>query len=139
MSDYEQLGGETGLRAIIDDFVHRVFDDVMIGFLFKGKSLSRLREMEFLLASQQLGGPHRYSGRDIADVHAPLPIMGGHFKRRRKILADTLRDHGAQEAVITRWIAHVDALEDAILGAGVDGDHCDHAAQSARLPTTESG
>ena len=83
MTDYDRIGGEAGLRAIIADFVDRVFDDVMIGFIFTGKSPERLREMEFQLASEQLGGPHVYRGRDIAAVHAPLPIMGGHFLRRR--------------------------------------------------------
>jgi len=132
MSDYERIGGEAGLRRIIDAFVGRVFDDVMIGFIFKGKSQSRLREMEFQLASQQLGGPHTYTGRDIAEVHAPLPIMGGHFLRRRKILLDTLQEQEIPADIVARWLAHVDELRDAILGAGVASEHCDHAAQAAR-------
>jgi hemoglobin len=138
MTDYDRIGGEAGLRAIIADFVDRVFDDVMIGFIFTGKSPERLREMEFQLASEQLGGPHVYRGRDIAAVHAPLPIMGGHFLRRRKILLDTLQEHDLAEDVMTRWLAHVDALRDAVLGTGVDVEHCDHAAQADRRSPEEN-
>lgn len=137
MSDYERIGGEAVLRAIIDTFVERVFDDVMIGFIFKGKSRTRLCEMEFQLASEQLGGPHTYGGRDITQVHAPLPIMGGHFMRRRKILLDTLQEHGIPEDVIGRWLEHVDDLRDAVLGVGVQAEHCDHVAQAERHPGAE--
>ena len=34
MSHFDEIGGEPVLRAIIDDFVERVFGDTMIGFLF---------------------------------------------------------------------------------------------------------
>ncbi len=132
MSDYRRIGGEGPLRTIIDDFVDRVFDDVMIGFMFKGRSRERLREMEYQHAGAHLGGPQRYRGRDIAAVHAPLPIMGGHFLRRRKILQDTLEAHAVPADVATRWLAEVDRLRDAVLGVGVDVEHCDHAAQAVR-------
>ena len=138
MSDHDLIGGEVALQSIIDDFVGRVFDDVMIGFIFKGKSPERLREMEFQLASEQLGGPHVYQGRDIAAVHAPLPIMGGHFLRRRQILLNTLRQHGVVVDVIDRWLAHVDQLRDAVLGADVEATHCDHAAQADRFEPKEN-
>ena len=132
MTDYEAIGGEQTLRAIIEDFVGRVFDDVMIGFIFLGKNRARITEMEFLLASQQLGGPHAYTGRDIAEVHRRLPIMGGHFDRRRQILVNTLGDHRVPDPVVARWLAHVDDLRAQVLGTGVPDGHCDHALQAAR-------
>lgn len=131
-SDYERVGGETGLREIIADFVARLFDDVMIGFMFTGRSRERLAEMEFQLAAQQLGGPWSYSGRAIGAVHAPLPIMGGHFARRRKILENTLTAHGVDPDITGRWLAHVDSLRDVVLGHGVDAAHCDHDTQALR-------
>lgn len=136
-SDFERVGGEAGLRALVDDFVGRMFDDVMIGFLFAGRSRDRLREYEFRLAAEQLGGPWRYDGRGIGEVHRALPILGGHFARRRRILENTLRDRAVPDDVATRWLAHVDALRDAVLGAGITSDDCDHAAQAARLHDDE--
>ncbi|MEE2779842.1 MAG: group 1 truncated hemoglobin [Myxococcota bacterium] len=132
MNDFERLGGEEALRAIIDDFVESVFDDVMIGFIFMGKDKARIAKMEFLLASQQLGGPHVYTGRPIGRVHRPLPIMGGHFDRRRMILQNTLRDHQAPEDVVARWLEHVDDLRPQVLGQGVAPGHCDHDIQAQR-------
>lgn len=132
-TDWELAGGETVLRPLIEDFVDRMFDDVMIGFLFDGRSRTRIAEMELRLVSEQMGGPYAYTGRDLGKAHRKHPIMGGHFARRRKILDDTAREHGLPDAVRERWLAHVDALRDRILGQDVDDRHCDHAEQAARL------
>lgn len=133
-SDYERVGGEAGLRRIIEDFTARVFGDVMIGFLFEGKPRKRITEMEFRFAAEHLGGPVTYNGRTMAEAHRRSPIMGGHFQRRRKILLDTLRDHGVPDDVVARWIAHVDDNRAAVLGQGVDATGCDHDAQAERRP-----
>ena len=135
-TDFERVGGEAGLRAVIEDFVGRVFDDVMIGFLFQGKPRRRITEMEFQHAAEHLGGPWTYGGRDIGAVHRPLAILGGHFLRRRKILENTLRDHGVDPDVTARWLATVDALAPAVLGDGVPTADCDHDAQARRLGPT---
>jgi hemoglobin len=138
MSAYERIGGHPKLRAVIDDSVTRVVDDVMNGFISKGKSGARLREMAYRSAAERSGGRVTYKGRDIAAVHAPLPIMGGHFMRRPRLLLGTLGTHDVTEDVVTRWIEHVDALKSAILGTGMSSAHCDHAAQSERHTDKEA-
>ena len=117
---------------MIDLFVDRVFADVMIGFIFAGKNRERIREMEYQLAAEQLGGPVTYTGRSIQAVHARLPIMGGHFDRRRQILLNTLRDCEVPEEVQQVWIEHVDALRGDVLGVGSAPHHCDHDLQADR-------
>ena len=139
MSHFEALGGEAALRRVIDLFVERVFSDVMIGFIFAGKSRDRLREMEYQLAAEQLGGPVSYSGRSIRLVHASLPIMGGHFDRRRQILINTLRDCEVPDAIQRVWIEHVDALRGDVLGEDASPHHCDHALQAERGPDEPQG
>lgn len=131
-SDFDRVGGEAGLRRIIEDFTARVFDDVMIGFLFEGKPKRRITEMEYRFAAAHLGGPSAYPGRSMAEAHRSSPILGGHFQRRRKILLDTLGDHAVPEDIVERWLAEVDSHREAVLGRGVDAAGCDHEAQAAR-------
>lgn len=109
-SAFERLGGETGLRAIVDEFVDRMFDDVMIGFFFRRASRERIKEMEYQHAAEHLGGPVRYSGRPLTEAHAAHRIMGGHFARRSKILSDVLVKHGAPDDVRAQWLAHFESL-----------------------------
>src|SRR5690606_20124106 len=108
-SDFERVGGEAGLRAIIDEFVDRAFDGIMIGFFFRRSSRERIKEMEYQHAAEHLGGPVQYGGRPIPEAHAAHRIMGGHFARRSKILSDVLVKHGAPEDVRARWLAHIES------------------------------
>lgn len=115
-TDYERIGGEPALRAIIDDFVDRVFDDVMIGFFFRDASRERIGEMEFQHAAEHLGAPIAYGGRPLRAAHARHRIMGGQFERRKKILADTLAAHHVPDDIAERWLDHVESLRALITG-----------------------
>ncbi len=110
MSHFETLGGEPKLRAIVNDFVDRCFDDLMIGFLFQRADRDRIKRFEYEHAAEHLGGPTRYTGRPLDEAHGPHRIFGGQFARRRKILLDTLADHGAPAQVVDAWIAHQESL-----------------------------
>jgi truncated hemoglobin YjbI len=109
MDELEAIGGEAGLRAILDDFVDRCTRDVMIGFLFRRADPERIKRFELEHALEFLG-KGRYGGKPIREAHARHAILGGQFARRRKLLEDTLRDHGAPESFIARFLAHQDAL-----------------------------
>lgn len=109
-SNFERLGGEARLRAIIDDFVERAFGDMMIGFFFRSASKARVKEKEYEHAAQWLGADVQYTGRPLRDAHGKHPIMGGQFNRRRRLLEQTLRDHGVDEVLISQWLAHQDSL-----------------------------
>jgi hemoglobin len=107
---FEQLGGETKLREIIDTFIDRVFADRMIGFFFRHADRSRIKELEYQLAAQFLGADIEYRGRPLNQVHAKHPIMGGHFARRRQILKETLQYYKVPPAVQQAWLEHTDSL-----------------------------
>jgi truncated hemoglobin YjbI len=110
MSLFEQLGGEPKLRAIVDDFVDRCFDDMMIGFLFTRAERNRIKRFEYEHAAKNLGAPIEYSGRPLGEAHRPHRIFGGQFDRRRQILIETLRDHDAPDDVANAWISQQDSL-----------------------------
>jgi hemoglobin len=107
---FERLGGEPALRAIIDDFVDRVFDDIMIGFFFRNADRRRIKELEYQHAAEYLGGPVRYRGRPLDAAHAAHRIMGGQFARRKELLRLTLVDHGVAQDIIDGWLAHTESL-----------------------------
>ena len=111
---FEKLGGESRLRAIIDAFVDRVFDDRMIGFFFRNADRRRIKEFEYQLAANFLGADTEYRGRPLGKVHANHPIMGGHFDRRRKILEETMADHDVDPEVREAWIRHTLALREQV-------------------------
>lgn len=120
---FEDLGGEPALRPIIDRFVDRIFDDVMIGFFFRDARRERIKQKEYEFAAQHLGAPVEYSGRPLDQAHRAHPIMGGQFARRLMILKQTLEEAGVPEHVKAHWLAHSEAQRALITGDG--GAECD--------------
>lgn len=128
---FDEIGGEPALRAIIDEFVDRVFVDTMIGFLFARASKERVKRFEYEHAAAFLGAGTVYSGRDLAEAHKRHPIMGGHFGRRRQLLKQTLEKHGVPAAIREAWLAHQDALRAQVTSDPIS--QCNDEAAAARL------
>lgn len=106
----EAITGDA-LRAVVVEFYRRVFDDVMIGFMFAGKDRARLIEKEWELAAALLGAPGvKYTGRPMRAAHAQHTIFGGHFERRLKILKDVMIEQGVDPRVQQAMIDHANAL-----------------------------
>jgi truncated hemoglobin YjbI len=111
---FERIGGEPALRAIVDDFVDRIVDDMMIGFFFRGVDRPRLKLLEYQHAAEHLGGPVRYEGRPLRQAHAKHRIMGGQFARRKELLRKTLLAHGVPDDIASAWLAHVESLREQV-------------------------
>lgn len=111
---WQQAGGEAGLRAVVADFYDRVFDDVMIGFFFRGKDKARLIEKEVELALRMLGAEVEYTGKPVREAHAPHRILGGQFDRRLQILRETMEAHGLPAAVRDAWVRHTLSLREQV-------------------------
>ena len=127
---FDDLGGEPALRRIIDRFVDRAFDDVMIGFFFRNARRERIKQKEYEFAAEHLGAPVKYSGRALAEAHRAHPIMGGQFARRLMILKQTLDEAGVPEHVKAHWLAHTEAQR-AQVTADASGE-CDPGRAQAR-------
>jgi hemoglobin len=127
------MGGEPTLRAVIDDFIERVFDDTMIGFLFANADKARIKEKEYELAASLLGADVAYTGRGLPEAHRKHPILGGHFERRLQILRDTLRDHGVPQEVRQSWLEHNERMRASITRH--EGSDCEPKTdEPRRLP-----
>jgi hemoglobin len=127
---FDELGGEPVLKKIIDRFVDRLFDDVMIGFLFQASSVSRerIKQKEYEFAASHLGAPVEYTGRPIVAAHRRHTIMTGQFMRRLQILRETLDEFGVSERVRRHWVDHT--LERMPQIVNPEDDQC--------VPTTRS-
>jgi len=117
-------GGADRLRLVLEDFFGRVFEDLMIGFLFAGKDRIRLVDKELELALAALGADVPYTGRPIREVHRALPILGGHFLRRQQLLRETMHDHSVPAAVAEALLRHNDSLRPLVTAD--EGSECRH-------------
>jgi hemoglobin len=134
---FERIGGDA-LRAVLVDFYRRVFDDVMIGFMFRGVDRAVLIDREWELVAALLGAEVRYTGRPMRVAHARHTIFGGQFERRMKLLRDTLRDHAVDAEVAEAWIDHGLSLREQITRDA--GSECQDTGEAgARLGVAVPG
>ena len=129
---FEQLGGQTALRAIIERFVDRMFDDIMIGYLFRAADRERVKAKEYEFAARHLGAPVAYTGRPIAEAHRAHRITGGQFMRRLQLLKETLAAFQAPPAVSEHWIEHTLSLSAEITDNALD--QCDPQHENRKRP-----
>jgi truncated hemoglobin YjbI len=131
---FEVLGGEAKLRPIVERFVDRIFEDVMIGYLFRAADRQRVKDKEFEFAAHHLGAPVAYTGRPLAEAHRAHRITGGQFMRRLQILKETLAEFQVPDRVRDHWLSHTLGLQAQITDNALD--QCDpaHSNRSGSVP-----
>jgi hemoglobin len=113
---YDELGGHDKLAAIIDVFVDRVCDDVMIGFFFRHTDRAQLKKFELQHAAKVLGATMPYEGRPLREAHAAHRIMGGQFARRKQILKEVLQEQAVPPHIQKVWLDALEKLRPLITG-----------------------
>jgi truncated hemoglobin YjbI len=117
---FERAGGEPVVRAIVERFVDRQFDDRIIGFFFAGKDRARVVAHEYEHAAASLGAPVAYTGRPIPALHRPLRINAGQFRRRLALLRQEIEREGLPADIVETWLGAQRRMERAI----TDGTDC---------------
>lgn len=105
---YEELGGLEKLKEIVNTFVDKMYDDIMIGFFFRKADKNRIKEKEFEFLAQFLGADIKYSGLALPEAHDKHKIMGGQFSRRKQILKETLEQYNIPENIINEIMEHTE-------------------------------
>jgi hemoglobin len=95
---FDRLGGQTGLVAIVDDFLPRALQDPRVNWDRKGTThtsllhpskpttwdpnptnVATLKKHIIQFLSLATGGPSRYEGREMKPVHAGMHISNPEF------------------------------------------------------------
>ncbi len=96
---YERLGGEPAVKAVIDDFVGRAAGNPKVNFTRKGtpvewkatpENVEHLKKGLVDLVGMVTGGPQKYSGRSMKDVHKGMMITQDEFNALASDLKATL-------------------------------------------------
>ena len=125
---YEAIGGEAGVRAVLQALYDRLFTDPMIGFLFEGKDKAHIVEQQLAFTCGFLGGPQRYTGKPLPEAHAELPLLAGHFDRRHRLLEQILEEQRVPDEAARVWLRIDESLRPSVLAAG------EEAREKTRIP-----
>jgi hemoglobin len=101
-SDYERVGGNAAVSAVVTRFYELVLGDSQLAPFFESVDMARLKRHQVLLISQVLGGPAEYDGRALREAHAGMRITPTHFEAVAKHLVAALEEAGVEQDVIER-------------------------------------
>jgi hemoglobin len=120
-SIYTQIGGYQAIETVVDDFYDRVLADDELCAFFTGTNLNRLKgkQVEFFAAA--LGGPERYTGAPMKQVHGGRGIAMHHFDLTVQHLVNALVTAGVAPNTMTKIISAVAPLAAEIASGG--GSH----------------
>src|SRR5215813_3233933 len=76
---FEQIGGESRLRAAVDEFTNIVLADERINFTFADSDIPKFKKLLYEQICELTQGPCKYTGRDMYEAHRKLNIDNGQF------------------------------------------------------------
>lgn len=95
---WDRLGGEKGVTKVIDDFVERAAKNPKANFTRDGKfkpdaaAVAAIKKRLVELVSSATGGPFKYGGKDMKEVHKGMNITDAEFDALTADLQTVLRD-----------------------------------------------
>jgi hemoglobin len=119
---FERIGGEAAVGRLIGAFYQRVLADEELRPFFAETSVDKLRVMQREFFAAALGGPVRYTGRRLAEVHHRRGIQPRHLRRFLDHLLVTLWDQDVSEQDAYEIVSRLNTYADEITGTTtVDG------------------
>jgi hemoglobin len=119
---FERIGGETAVARLVGAFYERVLADEELRPFFADTSMEKLQRMQREFFAAALGGPIRYTGRPLAEVHYGRGIQPRHLRRFLDHLLETLRGQAMDQQDVYEIASRIQTYADEITGTtSVDG------------------
>lgn len=112
---YQRLGGEAKIRKIVNDTLDKNLKNPAIGAYFQKLDMDRLKQLVFEFFSMGTGGPHKYTGRDMASAHANHKITEADYNSSNDDLLEALVENGVEEKEQMEVIALLDSLKQQVI------------------------
>jgi hemoglobin len=120
---WDRLGGEENVKKIVDAWVtasandpkvdysrrntHRPWASVRAGNPLDA-TVAKIKQTTVEQISSLTGGPLKYSGRDMKELHKGMSITGAQFDAVLGHLKTALKDHGIKDADIAELLEKVE-------------------------------
>ncbi|MEP7262179.1 MAG: group 1 truncated hemoglobin [Usitatibacter sp.] len=95
---YARIGGEPVVRKVVDELVDRTAKDPRTSRSFKDVKLARVKEKLEEQICMLSGGPCKYTGDPMKEVHKGLRNTEAEFYLLVQFLRDALANAGVREA-----------------------------------------
>ncbi|WP_284382609.1 group I truncated hemoglobin [Litoribrevibacter albus] len=91
---YEELNGHTGLEQLVDAFIEQIAYDEQIFPYFAKANVDRFRDNFITHMCDVSGGPCKYQGDSMIDIHTGMNINEADFNRVVELLINAMEEIG---------------------------------------------
>ena len=119
---YETIGGEKAIRAVVEGMYFRIVGDVVLRPFFARADMEALKKSQVIFFCQMLGGPQKYRGPDMRELHAGMKIEQRHFDRVAQHLVASLKALKVDAVTIDEIIALLQTHAGAIVTSSTADD-----------------
>ncbi|MEI7711176.1 MAG: group 1 truncated hemoglobin [Rhodospirillales bacterium] len=112
---YDRIGGQATLIAVADDFMTNVASDTRIARRFQGIDSTRFKQMLVQQMCVSTGGPCKYTGRPMKDVHAGLGISDAEFNAMAQDLRRAMARRDIPVETQVEFVAALEPLRDDVV------------------------
>jgi hemoglobin len=110
-STFQALGGKPGIRNIVATFVPMLMADERIKESFADQDTGKLALRLEELFCELSGGPCKYTGKDMAEVHDGLNITNAQFNALTEDLQLAMQRRGVPYRIQNKLIAKLAPMQ----------------------------
>ena len=118
---YDRLGGAAGVAAIADTLIDRVSADPLLGRSFKDSKLERIKQLLAEQICDLSGGPCRYTGDSMKEVHAGHHISEAEFYGMVAELRAVLKQRHVNQAAVNELLRLLAPMKRDVVESGQPG------------------
>ena len=114
---YDRLGGQEGIRAVVDDFYDRLRADEELGEFFEGANMELLRRTQTDFLCEAAGGPETYDATPVREAHIHVPFTPEHIQRAVELLYESLEAFDVADDDADAVVGAIAQYEDDLLAS----------------------
>jgi hemoglobin len=112
---FQSLGGNDGIKQIVEDFLSNVLSDVRIKKKFDDVDMAHLAKRLAEQFCELSGGPCKYAGKDMKTIHADLGISNAQFNALAEDLQLAMEKHGVSAHAQNKLLAKLAPMQHSIV------------------------
>lgn len=111
---WQKLGGEPAVTKVVDDFVAMAAEDPKVNFTRDGKvkvtdeQVAALKKSLVAFVSQASGGPIKYTGKSMKEVHKDMAITDAEFDATKEALQKAMEKNNVKDDEIKAVLGAVE-------------------------------
>lgn len=108
---FDRLGGMDAITAVVDEFVANVAADARINAQFANTDIPKLKKSLVAQICQETGGPCRYEGKSMKEVHVNMKITEADFNATVEDLVKALDKYKVPEKEKTELLTALGTMK----------------------------